>query len=427
MDDYELQLAFLEISQAKTPPLALKIYERNYNFLKDWRFIYATDDDHGAFKLKNTVIDGVAGIKSIFRGKSLWVIDANMCGRENGVNPYIAGTGIYFDSNAASFISSLAYKEKFPEQLKNQLFRIQCLNIDYANINPYVYLFEQRRHFTLRPETIEYSKLTFASLTALKKIGGGLDESWRDMYKRYFREQCENDVTPIFDDFLKKHDSGFFNFLDHQFNLVELLLLETKILEASKDKSNKKKLEALIHFMDEKLEIMMLRELSICADILFEGNKTSLTKKLRKINSGKFDPISIIQNCAWDLNIFRIMDWFSNTSSEGNVDFYISNIVSCDRDIWGISDMTSLKGMALHNKSHEHVVFPENSPQDLLKQLLGDEGMDVLSNLFSYASRLRRIGWTQADGKESELTRKYGVIQDLLHAKREELMFILHR
>ncbi|WII84899.1 hypothetical protein N5863_13625 [Klebsiella pasteurii] len=77
--------------------------------------------------------------------------------------------------------------------------------------------------------------------------------------------------------------------------------------------------------MDEKLQVMMLREIAVCVDILFNGNSNQLAKKLRKINHHHPDSLGIIHGCAWDLFMFRVMDWFSNTSNEFGVDFYISN------------------------------------------------------------------------------------------------------
>lgn len=426
MDDFELQLAFQAMTASTSPLQALKIYEKYYDVLKDWRFICAADDDRGSFKLKNKVIDNVVGIRSIFKGQSLWVIDASMI-EEEGTVPYLAGTGIYFDSNTASYIYSLGYKDKFQPQLKKQLLRIQSLGIDYNNINPYLYLFENRMHFHRNPENIEFGRKTFAALTALSKIGGPLDESWREMYQKYFMEQCEANVDSLFNDFLVKHKDGYFSFLDHQFALTELLLLETKILDVSSGKEKEDKLEKLIHFMDEKLEVMMLRELAICADILFRGNKTQLTIKLLKVNSRHPNSLDIIQSCAWDLFIFRVMDWFSNAGSELHADFYVSNLVSCDRDIWGIADFTKLKAIALHNKSFQHVIFPEHSYEEILATALGENKLELLGDLFSYDSHQRRIGWTQGDDRDEIYLRKNCEIQELLHEKRKELLYIINK
>ncbi|MDS7876711.1 hypothetical protein [Klebsiella pasteurii] len=424
MDDFELQRIFHQITATSSPLEALNIYERHFDLLKGWRIIYAANDDHGPFKLQNRVVDGSTGICSIFRGQSLWVIDANMVGTE-GVVPYLAGTGTYFDSNAASFIYSLGYKEKFGPELRKQLGRIQSLGIDYRNINPYLYLFENRKHFDNKPENIEYGRKTFAVMTALSKIEGPLDESWREMYKKYFLEQCEESIAPLFKNFLSWHQNGEFNLLDHQFALTELLLLETKILDITTKDKNEHKLEVLIQFMDEKLQVMMLREIAVCVDILFNGNSNQLAKKLRKINHHHPDSLGIIHGCAWDLFMFRVMDWFSNTSNEFDVDFYISNLVSCDKDVLDVAELTKLKAIAIHNDSHEHVIFQDNSPEEILISILGEDKREFLLNLFNYDSRQKRIGWTQKKNNKEIYAGKNQIIQGLLMEKREELASLI--
>ncbi|EIQ9462802.1 hypothetical protein WDR71_003201 [Escherichia coli] len=426
MDDFELQRVFNQITATSSPLEALNIYEQHFDLLKDWRIIYASNNDHGPFKLQNKVVNGAVGICSIFRGQSLWVIDANMAGKE-GVVPYIAGTGIYFDSNVASFIYSLGYKEKFGPELRKQLGRIQSLGIDYRNINPYLYLFENRKHFDSRPENIEYGRKTFAVMTALSQIAGPLDESWREMYKKYFLEQCEESIAPLFESFLSQHKNGDFNSLDHQFALTELLLIETKILDIAMNDNNEHKLEKLIQFMDEKLQVMMLREISVCADILFNGNNSQLTKKLRKVNCRHPDSLGIIHGCAWDLFMFRVMDWFSNTSNKFGADFYISNLVSCDKDVLDVAELTKLKAIALHNNSHEHVIFPDNSPEEILFSILGENKREFLISLFNYDSRQKRIGWTQKKNNKEIYAGKNQIIQALLKEKREELASLIRQ
>ena len=262
-------------------------------------------------------------------------------------------------------------------------------------------------------------------MTALSQIAGPLDESWREMYKKYFLEQCEESIAPLFESFLSQHKNGDFDSLDHQFALTELLLIETKILDIATNDNNEHKLEKLIQFMDEKLQVMMLREIAVCADILFNGNSTQLTKKIRKINHHHPDSLGIIHGCAWDLFMFRVMDWFSNASNEFGVDFYISNLVSCDKDVLDVAELTKLKAIALHNDSQEYVIFQDNSPEEILFSILGEDKREFLLNLFNYESRQKRIGWTQKKNNKEIYAGKNKIIQALLMEKREELTSLI--
>lgn len=71
MDDFELQLAFQAMTTATSPLQPLKIIVKNFKALKDWRFLCASGDNHGPFKLNNKVIDDAVGIRSIFKGQPL--------------------------------------------------------------------------------------------------------------------------------------------------------------------------------------------------------------------------------------------------------------------------------------------------------------------------------------------------------------------
>lgn len=335
--------------------------------------------------------------------------------------------GTYFDSNTASYIYSLAYKNHHTEQLKKRLKQIQALNIDYGNVNPYFYLYETQRHYQSKPETIEYSRKTLAAINALKKIDCPLDEEWSKIYQTYFREQSEQEIEPIFNRFQDDLKKGLSEAISFRFLIVELLLTQTKILEISSDKSPENKLEQLFHFMDKELEILLVRELACCADILFHDNFSSLTKKLNGLRQ-KQDPIKFIQNCAWDLYIFRLMDDLSNTYIEPKKpDFYISYLVACDRDIWGIAKLSSLKGIALHTKSNDVHPFPEHDPQQWLEQKIGSQKLTTLYKCFDRPSRERRLGWVNSNNRDSEFQHKMNRVFDLAHKKREELLFYLKK
>lgn len=425
MNDSKTQEALIKLSQKSTASDAMRFYEDHYDILKDWRYLYASDNDMGSFKLKNYNIDNTVGIRSIFKGKSLLIIDSNMVGHDNKV-PYLCGVGTYFDSNTASYIYSLAYKKNHKELLKTKLRQIQTLGIDYHNVNPYFYLYEAQRHYDSKPETIEYSRKTFAAINALKKIDGPFDEEWSRIYQDYFREQSEGETELLFNEFLNKLQNGLRDAIDYRTMLIELLLLQTKILEVSSPKSPESKLEQLFQFMDEEMEILMIREIACCADILFYDGFSSLTKKLNGLHQ-KTDPIKTVKNCAWDLYIFRLMDDLSNTHIESlKSHFYVSHLVACDRDIWGIAKLASLKGMALHTKSSHAQPFMEHDPEQWLKQKIGIQKMTNIYQYFDYTSRERRLAWIYSDDINAEFLHKIKIISDLAHEKRKELLFYLN-
>lgn len=61
--------------------------------------------------------------------------------------------------------------------------------------------------------------------------------------------------------------------LAQQAAAAECMILWAKIIESSVKASPEAKMEALLNFMHDELQIFMLRELIVCADILFHTKK----------------------------------------------------------------------------------------------------------------------------------------------------------
>lgn len=80
------------------------------------------------------------------------------------------GYGTYIDSNAASFIRSLAYREEPKEHLLNfcRMLSDSFSFDELSNINPYLYLWEAQRDRS--PETVTGIRETMAALFALSWI-----------------------------------------------------------------------------------------------------------------------------------------------------------------------------------------------------------------------------------------------------------------
>jgi hypothetical protein len=81
-------------------------------------------------------------------------------------------------------------------------------------------------------------------------------------------------------------------------------------------------MEALLNFMHDELQTFMLRELIVCAHILFHTQKTTLSKKQNSVLD-KEDPLRIINNCSLDLYILRIIESLSNPQHLKGVDRFL--------------------------------------------------------------------------------------------------------
>lgn len=414
--EYDTQVALKELSECKTPLEATGYFSKHQDELKDWRYIYACEDNRGSYPLDNRRMADKAMIISSFHGKSLWLIDERMISPQGEVG-YRVGKGIHLDSNTASYIYALAYKDNISSSLANQLEAIQSLNIDYSNVNPALYLWEAQRHFDKNPESLELCRKTFAAVSALEMINKPLNKEWREIYRKHYQEQAEAEIAPFFNHLINDLNRGLSKELETQSGWFEALLLKTKILEYSSSKSAEYKIDQLIHFMNDTLSIMLIRELAIYADILYHEHKSTMSQKLNSLHNQK-DPLALIKNCAWDMYLFRIMDMMSsvNINVTPKPDFYIAELLACDRDIWGIYNLSALKGIAIHTKSNLHFPFLKNEPNTWLKERLGDKKANELDTIFNFSASNNRF-------KNQPSINIKAIIEEL----REELLTVLKR
>lgn len=382
--DYETQFALHQVCTSSDPLLALRAYEKNQHLLKDWRIIYAAEDDAGPFKLRRKGFADRGFISTCFRGKSLWILDSEAISTLSPVRFQI-GYGTFVDSNAASFIKALAYRENpSPELIKHGLSIRENFNSEeLANLNPYLYLWEAQRSWN--SQTIENGRMTLAAIHALSLDPYPLDEDWGVRFRTIYKEQAEAYADELLADFQKQLDGGLHEGIEQQVNLVESMILRTKIIEASSSKSVEHKMEELVQFMHEDLSTFMLRELIVCADIICRSGRSALSKKLNSVLDKK-DPLAVIKNCSWDLYLPRALDAMANTNTLPEADFYLGNLVTFDTDVADILKLTELRAMALHRESPLTFPFFNEEFVDWLVTRLGEKRMSSLSDIFQAES-----------------------------------------
>lgn len=381
---YDTQLALHQVCTSSDPLSALRAYEQNQFLLKDWRIIYAAEEDEGPFKLRRKEFADRGFISTCFRGKSLWILDTEAVSTLSPVK-FQMGYGTFVDSNAASFIKALAYRENpSPELIKHgSSIRATFNNGELATLNPYLYLWEAQRSWNT--QTIENSRMTIAAIYALSLDSSPLDESWGMRFRNIYKEQAETYADELLADFQKQLDKGLHEGIEQQVNLVESMILRTKIIEASSSKSAENKMEELMQFMHQELSTFMLRELIVCADILCRSGRSALSKKLNSVLDKK-DPLAVIKNCAWDLYLPRALDAMANTNTLPEADFYLGNLVTFDTDVADILKLTELRAMAMHRKSAFTFPFFNEEFVNWLATRVGEKRMNSLAGIFQKAS-----------------------------------------
>lgn len=408
------QLLVKDICSAPNALEAHRRFERNAAALGEWQIIFAEKSDAGSVKLMDLTLGPSGVATSVFGGNSLWLMDAPFVSQNEPVR-FQGGSAMFVDSNAASYIRTIAYQENPSPKALSHAKLINQIGTRLQHLNPFLYLWESLRAWN--DETITKCKESIAAIHALSSSGSQLSVEWGKRFRTNFRESAENLAAGLIADFERERSRGRFAGLQDQLDLMEAILVRTQIIEISSKKSREYKLAQLVTYMHEELSTIALRELIVCGDILFRSDHSRIAKKLNSIQNQK-DPLALIRNCAWDMYIPRALDALTATTPEQapNVDFYVAEVLSFDGDVSDIIRTTKLRAIAVHRSSKMNLPFFDNDVAEWLGNRLGPKRTDALAAYFepdAIVDRARR--------------RPSASVHSILEADRERLMQMIHR
>jgi hypothetical protein len=401
-----------EICSATNALQAHRLFEKYASSLQDWQIIFAEASDAGSVKLLHKTLGSSGIATSIFRGKSLWVMDAKFVVQRKP-SVFQGGSAMFVDSNAATCIRAIAYDDGLSEVNIKRANLINQISDRFQHLNPYLYLWESIRSWN--EETIIGCTQSVAAMHALSKSGSKLTPEWGWKYRKTLRDEAENFASTLLLAFTRDLRAGTFTPLNDQLALVEIALLRTLIIDLSTKKSKEQKLAQLVTYMHEELATIALRELIVCGDILLRSARSRIAKKLNSIQNNS-DPLSLVKNCSWDMYIPRVLDALTAISPDQTtkIDFCIAEILSFDGDVTDIINTTKLRAIAVHRPSKRNFPFFDSDVAEWLGNRIGSKRMATISDFFSSDAFFDRATRRQPDS-----------IQVVLEANRKELMRLI--
>lgn len=403
-----------EICSAPNALEAHRCFQKHVAALKDWQIIFAEESDVGSIKLLDQTLSTYGVATSVFRGKSLWLMDAPFVSQSGPVG-FHGGSAMFVDSNAATYIRDIAYQEDLSPQALDRANLINQIGPRLQHLNPYLYLWESAR--TWNEKTATKCKESVAAIHALSSSGSKLTAEWGQRFRVEFRESAENYATGLIAEFEQQLKTGLSASLKSQLDLMEAILIRTLIIELSSKKAEGHKLMQLATYMHEELSTILLRELIVCGNILHRSDRSRLSKKLNSVQN-QTDPLALIRNCAWDMYIPRALDALTAITPDQapHADFYVAELLSFDGDVTDILNTTKLRSIAVHRPSKINLPFFDSEIDEWLGNRLGPKRMDALSDYFlpeAFHDRARR--------------RPSISIQSILAADREKLMQLIQQ
>ena len=371
--EFEIQRALHYVCTADNPKEALERFQDHVELLGDWRIMYAAAEPGGTFGLVREQFSKKGFISTMLRGKSTWLLDKAFALSRSQVD-YTLGGSLFLDSNAASYIRKISYAENISPELDSVRADLQrTFSVaDLARLNSYIYLCEAQKSWS--PKTRQFCKETVAAVHALSLDENPLSDGWGKRFRAHHRDRAEAFAEEWIEGFSRSMEAGLSTAIAQQSAAAECMILRAKIIECSSSASPEAKMEELLSFMHNELHIFMLRELIVCADILFHTKKTKLSEKLNSILDQK-EPLRIISNCAWDLFILRIIESLSNPRHLDGVDFCLDHLITFDEDLVDIICLTELRAVAVHLGSHRAFPFFDSDLIGWLTSLIGHKRM----------------------------------------------------
>lgn len=396
--EFEIQRALYCVCTADEPLEALERFQDHIELLGEWRIMYAAAEVGGPFQLAREQFSKNGFVSTMLRGRSVWFLDKTFALSKTPMN-YILGGSLFLDSNAASYIRKMSYAERISPELdavRADLERTFSAD-DLARLNSYIYLCEAQKSWS--PKTRQFCKETVAALHALSFDAAPLSEGWGERFRTLYKERAEAFAEDFIEEFSRKMAAGLGVVIAQHSAAAECMILRAKIIECSSSASPEAKMEELLSFMHDELRIFMLRELIVCADILFHTKKTRLSEKLNSVLDNK-DPLHLINNCAWDLYILRIIESLSNPLHLDGVDFCLDHLITFDEDLVDVISLTELRAVAVHLGSHRAYPFFNNDLTSWLAGLIGHKRMAGFSENLQEVAFNKRAGGRSLENVE---------------------------
>ncbi|MGK3143198.1 hypothetical protein [Pantoea sp. C2G6] len=401
-----------EIGNAPSFSDAVEQYEYFKNDLKEWRVIYSHESVSGPFYLPKKELSPKCYLLTPFKGNSLCVIDKEVI-ESKGITKHFISTAIYVDSNTASYIRSFAYEAQPSERVYQVCSSIsESISQDDINIlNMALYMSEIENN--LKETDIEKVRETVSALKSISMVNSPFNSSWRELFLEKYKDVSEREADVLLFDYYNKSGSSFGQFSEIV-DLMELLLLKTKIIEYSSKRSSENKLMDLLSIIDKEISILMPKEIAVCVDVIFHRNKLKTTRKLNGLTNTP-EPLQLIRNCAMDLFMARMLDLLTNTiSDENNTQFHLAQILTCDVDVWDILNLTGLNAIAVHRESHNTLPIYSNDFMEWVFETLGAKKLESISRMFTLQGVVER-----------KKRRSHNEIKDNLYRSRKELVQLL--
>ncbi|WP_431225396.1 hypothetical protein ACQ86O_12040 [Serratia sp. L9] len=363
-----------EICKSRTTEEAYRLYRQYLPFLKDYKFVFGTNEGGTPGYAVNRIFSAGAAIRSLFNTERVLVFDPKTWqDMESGKAIYSIDYSISLDTQAIShLVPYLSGKEhsSLPEDL-TEVFEFLIRND--VQIDPLPYLSENYLKLG-NSETADGVYRTLKAYEVLRNI----DIDWFKQHGKVRSTLTDHELTMkaqqhLSTMYLECEDKPVMDGLFFRHQSMYVLLLKMAAIQLKSPRASlKNKLSVFLQFCDDEMASLFVRE-TILAKAYFErGQKFDFFGKIQK---NKDDILVQLANMAWDLWHIRQMEEVMTFTPSKRARYLFPAFLTFDKKFIEVIDLYPMKSLAYN------VVNPRPMPfysDDLINLFSPDQNNTTL-------------------------------------------------
>ena len=316
------------LREASNPLDIRDFYKKNIDFMKknNVKIIISSDNIHNAGIFFDNLFAGYEKyFKSAFIGNNFIFYSPKIIASYEITPkaPIFIDRSIAIDTNVASIIGRCSKGNKIDNE-QNEILRL-LLNV----------ISKEKITFDFLPYLIENLCKDNVGIESILKNTDSIIK---------FSDNSAYLLNELHDFILKyKNDPNFKSDILEYFSLFYLILLKIIYFNKKLD-SEEDKVKALVDFMDNKIFLMLKRELIIAVEYFQKVKKLKFFNKANTDDTNEL--LKTISNMAWDLTLCRIVLEHNFTILPNkDADFFIPFFLTFDKGLSEIIDLYPLKAI----------------------------------------------------------------------------------
>lgn len=391
MNNYENELiteVVNKICKSRTTNEARRLYRQYSPLLKDYKFVFGTDEGEIPGYAVNRTFSSGAAIRSLFNNERVLVFDPETwCDMESGKATCFIDYSISLDTQALShLIPYLSGKEhsSLPRDL-NEVFEFLIRND--VQIDPLPYLSENRLKLR-NPETADGVYRTLKAYEKLRNI----DVGWFKQYGEIRSALTEHELNIKAQQYLSKmylecEDKPNMDMLLHRHQNMYVLLLKMAAIQLKSPRASlKKKLSLFLQFCDDEMASLFIREIILAKAYFERGQQLDFFGKIQK---NKNDILEQLSNMAWDLWHIRQMEEVMTFSPLNGARYHFPAFLTFDKKFIEVIDLYPMKSFAYNGVNSRPMPFYSDEWVNLLLHDRSNITLDIY-HYFSEESKAAR-------------------------------------